>query len=322
MLLSLAQLALDGAALPVTHAAHQPFMWTSLGLQRGIALGPFMLRYYSLAYLGGILFAYWHLSRMVRLPGAPLAQRHVDDLFLGCTVGIIAGGRLGYALFYTGGDTGLPSLFTHFTPGERISWDLLRLWDGGMSFHGGFMGVVAAIAWVCWREKLNFLRVADYIAPCAPIGQMLGRIANFINGELWGRVAEGDVAWAMVFPGGGPQPRHPSQLYEAALEGLVLAIVLIPLFWKTAVRFRPGLLAGLFPLGFGLARFVVEFYREPDAQLADFARATHLSMGQWLCLPMIAVGGFFVIRGLIRPPLGTSRSPLGTSRPPLGTGHP
>ncbi|MBS0254410.1 MAG: prolipoprotein diacylglyceryl transferase [Proteobacteria bacterium] len=304
MLLSLAQLALDAAALPATHAAHQPIVWADLGLRRGIAIGPFMLRYYSLAYLAGILFAYWHLSRMVRLPGAPLAQRHVDDLFFWCTVGIIAGGRLGYALVYTGGGTGIPSLFTHFTPTETVSWDLLRLWDGGMSFHGGFLGVVAAIAWVCWRNGLNFLRVGDYISPCAPLGLLFGRIANFINGELWGREAGPDVPWAMIFPGAGAMPRHPSQLYEALLEGLVLAMVLIPLFWKTALRFRPGLLAGCFPLGYGLARFVVEYYREPDAQLEEFTRATHLSMGQWLCLPMIAVGLFFVVRGMVRSPLG------------------
>lgn len=296
MLLSLAQLAHDTVAMGTTHAVTAPLYWADLGLKRGIDLGFFTLRFYSLAYLLGILFAYWHLSKMVRLSGAPLAQRHVDDLFFWCTVGIIVGGRLGYATFYD------PELWRHPA-------DLLKLWEGGMSFHGGFLGVVLALAWVCWRGGLNFLRVADYIAPCAPVGQMLGRIANFINGELWGRVAGSGVRWAMVFPGAGDQPRHPSQLYEAGLEGLALALVLIPLFWKTNARFRPGLLAGMFPLGFGMARFVVEFYREPDAQLAEFARNTGLSMGQWLTLPMIAIGAFFVIRALRRPPLGAVATP-------------
>ncbi len=291
-------------------AAVHPLHWADLGLKPGIGFSlfghSFMLRFYSLAYLVGIMVGYWQMMRMIRLPGAPLAQRHVDDLFFWCTLGIILGGRLGYAAMYTGGATGVPSLFTHFTPDAGVSWDLLRLWDGGMSFHGGFLGVVAALGWVCWRGGLNFLRVADYIAPCAPIGIGLGRIANFINGELWGRVAGPQVRWAMVFPHAGDLPRHPSQLYEAGLEGMVLAVVMIALFWKTAARFRPGLLAGMFPLGFGCARFVIEYFREPDRQLAEFAAQTGLSMGQWLTLPMIAVGLFFVIRALRLAPLGTA----------------
>jgi phosphatidylglycerol:prolipoprotein diacylglycerol transferase len=265
----------------------------------------FTLRYYSLAYLAGILLAWWHLSRMIRQPGAPLAQRHVDDLFFWCTLGVIFGGRLGYATFYTGGATGEPSMFTHFTSTERVSWDLLRLWDGGMSFHGGLIGVIAAIGWVCWRNQLSFLRVCDYIAPCAPMGLFFGRLANFVNGELWGRVAGSDVPWAMVFPGAGPLPRHPSQLYEAVLEGLVLTAILVPLFWKTRARWRPGLLAGLFGLGYGAARFVVEFFREPDEQLRDFAQATHMSMGQWLTMPMIVIGLVLVARALARPAQGS-----------------
>ena len=287
-------------------AVHPPIVWADLGLKRGIDLGFFTLRYYSLAYLAGIIAAFWHVSKEIKTPGAPLAHRHAEDLFFWCTVGIILGGRLGYAAFYTGGATDKPSLFTHFTPGERVSWDFPRLWDGGMSFHGGLIGVVLAIAWVCWRNRLNFLRVCDYIAPSVCFGLFFGRCANFINGELWGRVTTGYVPWAMVFPDGGPLPRHPSQLYEAALEGIVLGAVLITLFWKTNARWRPGLLMGTFGLGYGISRFIVEFFREPDKQLADFAAQTHMSMGQWLTVPMIAIGLFFVVRAMRRPVLGVA----------------
>ncbi|WP_427963814.1 prolipoprotein diacylglyceryl transferase [Altererythrobacter sp.] len=281
----------------------EPIYWENLGLRPGIDLGFFTLRFYSLAYLGGVIFAYWHVSKMIKSPGAPMAQRHVDDLFFYCTLGVILGGRIGYALFYTGGETGEPSLFTSFDGPGFVSWRLLRLWDGGMSFHGGVMGVLAAIAWVTWRGKLNFLRVCDYIAVNVPVGMMLGRLANFINGELWGRPT--DVAWAMVFPGAGDLPRHPSQLYQAGLEGLLLAVVLIPLFWKTRARYRPGLLVGIFTLGIAAARFVNEFFREPDAQLAEFAAETGLSMGQWLTIPLIILGLIVTIYAVLRKPLGT-----------------
>ena len=289
-----------------TSAVHPPIMWADLGLKRGIDLGFFTLRYYSMSYLAGIIFGYWHMSKEIRQSGAPLAQRHAEDLFFFCTMGIIFGGRLGYAIFYTGGSPNSPSMFTHFTPGGWVTWDLLRLWDGGMSSHGGIVGVVLAIAWVCWRNGLSFIRVCDYMAPCAPMGLFLGRCANFINGDLWGRVTTSYVPWAMVFntTGGGPLPRHPSQLYEAALEGIVLGAVLITLFWKTNARWRPGLLMGTFGLGYGVSRFIVEFFREPDKQLADFAAQTHMSMGQWLTMPMIAIGLFFIVRALRRPVLG------------------
>ena len=172
-----------------------------------------------------------------------------------------------------------------------------------MSFHGGMIGVILALAYVSWRGGLNFLRVGDYLVPCVPFGLFFGRLANFINGELWGRVAGPDVPWAMVFPDGGASPRHPSQLYEAALEGLVLMVVLLLLFWKTRARLRPGLLGGVFLTGYGCARFTVEFFREPDAQLQDFAVRTGLSMGQWLTIPMIVIGLALVVRALLRPPL-------------------
>lgn len=275
-------------------AVSAPLRWEDLGVSPiALDLGFFALKWYSLAYLAGIILGYWHLSKMVRQPGSPMAQRHADDLFFYATLGIILGGRLGYAMFYA------PELLTE-------PQNLLKLWEGGMSFHGGLIGVVLAIAWVSWRAGLNFVRVCDYIAVCVPFGLLFGRLANFMNGELWGREAGPGVAWAMVFPGGGPIARHPSQLYEAALEGLVLMIVLLALFWKTKARWRTGLLVGTFTLGYALARFTVEFYREPDAQLQDFARQTGLSMGQWLTVPMMAVGLFFLIRALIGKPLSAA----------------
>ena len=241
-------------------ATGEVIRWEDLGLRPGIDLGFFTLRYYSLAYLTGIVLGYWHLSKMIKRPGAPMAQRHADDLFFYCTLGIILGGRLGYAAFYK------PELFTHFTAGETVSWDLLRLWDGGMSFHGGLIGTTLAIAWVSWHGKLNFIRVCDYIAVNVGFGMLFGRIANFINGELWGRPT--DVPWAMIFPADPTGlPRHPSQLYEALLEGALVIAVMLPLFWKTRARYRTGLLVGVFTTQIAITRFVIEFFREPDSQL-------------------------------------------------------
>jgi phosphatidylglycerol:prolipoprotein diacylglycerol transferase len=291
----LSLLAVSGAA--------DPIYWAELGLRPGIDLGFFTLRFYSLAYLIGVIFAYWHTSKMLKQPGAPMAQRHADDLFFYCTLGVIIGGRLGYAAFYTGGDTGIPSAFTDFSGDGFVSWKLLRLWDGGMAFHGGLLGVAAAMAWVSWRDRLNFIRVVDYVAVGVPMGMLLGRLANFINGELWGRVT--DVPWAMVFPAADELPRHPSQLYQAGLEGLALLIILMLLFWKTRARYHPGLLAGVFTLGIGIARFVNEFFRQPDAQLADFAARTGLSMGQWLTIPLILTGLIVVFFALRNKPLAS-----------------
>lgn len=282
---------------------HEPIHWVDLGLRNYLfRIGSFELRWYSLAYLAGIVLGYWHLTRMIKAPGAPLAQRHADDLFFYCTIGIILGGRLGYATFYTGGETGIPSLWLH--PGE-----LLSLWHGGMSFHGGLIGVLLALAWVSWRGGLNFIRVADYLSVCVPFGMLFGRLANFVNGELWGRVVtDPNLPWAMIFPDAPDQlPRHPSQLYEAGLEGLLMIVVMLLLFWKTRARFRPGLLVGVFTVGIGSARFFVEFFREPDAQLAEFARQTGLSMGQWLTMPLILLGLFLIGRALARPALATGR---------------
>jgi phosphatidylglycerol---prolipoprotein diacylglyceryl transferase len=279
--------------LAATAVAPAPIEWSALGLTPGIDLGFFTLRWYSLAYLAGIVLGYWHVSRMIKAPGAPLAQRHADDLFFYCTLGIMLGGRIGYATFYA------PWLW-------RNPVDLLKVWEGGMSFHGGLIGTVIAIAWVAWRNGLSFIRVCDYIAVSVPFGMLFGRLANFVNGELWGRVAGPNAPWAMVFPGAGPLPRHPSQLYEAALEGALLIVVMLLAFWKTRARFRPGLLVGIFTAGIALGRFVVEFYREPDAQLSEFAIRTGLSMGQWLTLPLLAIGLVLIARALVKPPLGSA----------------
>jgi phosphatidylglycerol:prolipoprotein diacylglycerol transferase len=278
--------------LAASNAVHQPIYWVNLGLKRGIDLHFFTLRYYSLAYLAGIMLGYWLLSRMIRQSGAPLAQRHVDDFFLYSTLGIILGGRLGYATFYE------PSLWT--------SLNIFKLWEGGMSFHGGVIGVLVAIAYVARSHQLSFLRLCDYISVCVPFGMLFGRLANFVNGELWGKVAGADVAWAMVFPGAGDLPRHPSQLYEALLEGAILAVIMQLLFWQTRARWRPGLLVGIFATWIAAARFGIEFFREPDAQLSEFALRTGLSMGQWLTVPLLAAGLFFAARALVKPEMGKS----------------
>jgi phosphatidylglycerol:prolipoprotein diacylglycerol transferase len=260
-------------------------LWTDLGLRSYLfEIGSFQLRFYSLAYLIGVIFAYWHLSKMIKSPGAPMAQRHADDLFFYCTLGVILGGRLGYALFYK------PELLT--------SIELLKLWGGGMSFHGGLLGVLLAIFFVAKRGGLSFLRVCDYIAVNVPLGMLLGRLANFVNGELYGRAS--DVPWAMIFPGGGEIGRHPSQLYQAGLEGLLLLIVLMALFWRSKARYRPGLLVGVFTIGMAIARFTNEFFRQPDSHLTEFAATTGLTMGQWLTIPLFLAGLFVLIFSLLR----------------------
>ena len=291
--------------LAASAAAADPIQWVNLGLKEGIELGSFTLRFYSLAYLLGVIFAYWHTSVALKQPGAPMAQRHADDLFFYCTLGVIFGGRLGYATFYE------PALWTTFANDSWLSWRLLRLWEGGMSFHGGLIGVTVAMAWISWRDKLNFIRVVDYVAVGVPMGMLLGRLANFVNGELWGRAT--DVPWGMVFCDGIARAgvdcattgtvRHPSQLYQAGLEGLAMFVIMLSLFWLTRARYRPGLLAGVFTIGMGAARFINEFFREPDQQLADFALRTGLSMGQWLTIPLILTGLIVVIFALRKKPL-------------------
>ena len=261
--------------------------------------GWFQLRWYSLAYLVGIIIGWWYLLKMIRAPGAPMARRHADDLAFYTTLGIILGGRLGYVLFYK------PLDYLH-NPIE-----IVRLWDGGMSFHGGVIGVSLGIFFLAWRKKLDWLRIHDYVACCIPPGLFLGRLANFVNGELWG--AQTSVPWAVRFCEGfvdgqcalGPA-RHPSQLYEALLEGLLLMALLAFMFWKTRARYQPGKLVGTFILVYGLVRFGLEFIRAPDAHLVGFAQSTGLHMGQWLSVPMI-VGGIYLVltankrEGRVRP---------------------
>jgi phosphatidylglycerol:prolipoprotein diacylglycerol transferase len=243
-------------------------------------LGFFQIKWYSLAYITGILVGWWYLLKLIAQPGSPMARRHVDDLVFYATLGIILGGRLGYAIFYS--------------PDMLLSpWRLIRLWDGGMSFHGGMIGTSIGIILFARKEKLDWLRIHDYLACAVPFGLFFGRMANFINGELWGKPS--NVAWAIIFPRtGNDVPRHPSQLYEAGLEGIALFAILWFAFWRTKARYEPGKLVGLFLLGYGLARFTVEFFREPDSQFSGTFFATTIHMGQVLTLPMI-IGGLYLI---------------------------
>jgi phosphatidylglycerol---prolipoprotein diacylglyceryl transferase len=240
----------------------------------------FPIRWYALAYLAGILLGYWYLLKLIAQPGAPMARRHADDMIFYAMLGIILGGRLGYVLFY--------NLEAYLKEPAAI----VRLWDGGMSLHGGVLGVLVAILYVTRKEKLSFLRFCDYIACTIPFGLFLGRLANFVNGELWGRVTT--VPWAIIFPRGGPDPRHPSQLYEAGLEGIVMMAILGWLFWRTDARYKPGLLVGMASIIYGVSRFIVEYFREPDVQRMNVVEATGLSMGQWLTVPMIVIGIWLV----------------------------
>lgn len=278
--------------------------WNDLGLISGIDLGFFTLRFYSLAYILGLVLAYVHLRKMLAAPGAPMARRHADDLFFYCMMGVILGGRLGYVLFYR------PELLG--------TVDMFKTWEGGMSFHGGLIGVVLAIAFVSWRGGLSFMRVCDYIAVNVGAAMLLGRLANFINGELWGRPAGPEVPWAMTFCDLGHDgaqclssftPRHPSQLYEAALEGLLVAVVLYSLFWLTRARYRPGLLVGVFTAMIAAGRFIVEYYREPDSHLAWVVEETGLSRGQWLTIPLILLGIGLVVWSLMRKPVDSGYVP-------------
>ena len=265
----------------VPAAAGQAIQWSELGLDPVLLeLGPLKLRWYSLAYLAGILIGWWYLLKLLDRPGAPMARRHADDMVFYATLGIILGGRLGYVIFYK------PD-FYFSNPLE-----ILQLWDGGMSFHGGVIGTSLGIMWLARKHDLQWLRIHDYVACCVPFGLFFGRVANFVNGELWGRTT--DVAWAVAFPTGGPFGRHPSQLYEAGLEGILLFFVLWWLFWKTEARYQPGKLVGAFLLVYGLSRFTVEFVREPDEHLVWLAQQSGLSMGQWLTVPMILGGAYLI----------------------------
>jgi phosphatidylglycerol:prolipoprotein diacylglycerol transferase len=293
------------SVLALAAATSNAIAFTDLHLSPvALDLGFFQLRWYSLAYLAGIFIGYWYLLKLLKQPGAPMARRHADDLVFYASLGIIFGGRLGYVLFYN-----LPYYLAH-------PIDILKLWDGGMSFHGGVIGTSLGILYLARKEKLQWLRIHDYVACCVPFGLFFGRLANFVNQELWGGVT--DVPWAIRFCENGKlencvlgEPRHPSQLYEAGLEGLVLFAILWFLFWRTQARYQPGKLVGAFIFFYGIFRFGIEFIREPDAQLTAFAQATGLHMGQWLTVPMILGGLYLMVtakgrRERIEPTAGTA----------------
>jgi len=250
-----------------------------------LEIGPLALRWYGLAYIAGLVLGWQYCKALTaRTPDGALTRAAFDDFLLWATLAVLFGGRLGYVVFYQPG---------HFLahPGQA-----LMLWQGGMSFHGGLLGVVLAIVLFARKRGLRLLAFADVIACAAPIGLFFGRIANFINGELWGRPAP-DVPWAMAFPTGGPVPRHPSQLYEALLEGVVLFAVLFVMQRRGGLA-RPGVATGTFVAGYGVARFIAEFFRAPDPFLGYLALGT--TMGQLLSLPMILAGAALVVRSARR----------------------
>ncbi|WP_300357120.1 prolipoprotein diacylglyceryl transferase [uncultured Pseudoalteromonas sp.] len=235
------------------------------------SVGPLSVRWYGLMYLIGFALAMWLANRQAAKPNSGWTKEQVSDLLFYGMLGVILGGRIGYVLFYQ---------FSYFIENPLY---LFRIDQGGMSFHGGTLGVITAIAIFAWTRKKSLFEVGDFVVPLVPLGLLAGRIGNFINGELWGRVT--DVPWAFVFPTGGPEPRHPSQLYEAFLEGLVLFLILQ---WFIKKPRPAGSVAGVFLLGYGAFRFIVEYFREPDAHLGLFAG--FISMGQILSLPMV-IGG-------------------------------
>ncbi len=249
-----------------------------------IELGPVAIRWYSLAYVVGILAGWQYAMRIADRTGGRVTRVQVDDFIVWATLGVILGGRLGYVLFYK------PAYYL------ENPLKIAAMWEGGMSFHGGAIGVLVAVALYCRRRNISFLSFADLITAAAPIGLFFGRIANFINGELFGRTT--DVPWAMVFPRGGPIPRHPSQLYEAGLEGVVLFVLLAALVFGCRALQRPGLVTGTFFAGYGVARFVVEYVREPDAHLGELFG--FITMGQLLSLPLILLGAWMIHRALRR----------------------
>ncbi|MGM4926319.1 prolipoprotein diacylglyceryl transferase [Tardiphaga sp. 804_B3_N1_9] len=264
-----------------------------------IALGPIVIRWYALAYIGGIVLGWIYaraLIKSTKLWGgpSPISLLDFDDFILWVTIGIIVGGRTGYVLFYN-----LDFFIAH--PAE-----IFELWKGGMSFHGGFMGCVFAVFLFCWKRGLSVLSLGDITCAVGPIGLLLGRLANFINSELWGRHADASVPWAMVFPNGGPLPRHPSQLYEAGLEGIVLFLILALMIRAGALK-RPGLILGAFIFFYALARITGEFFREPDPQLGFLWGG--LTMGMLLSVPMIFVGLFLMVRAWRKPQASLELSP-------------
>jgi phosphatidylglycerol:prolipoprotein diacylglycerol transferase len=251
-----------------------------------LQIGPIAIRWYALAYICGIVLGWLYARALVkkeRLWGgpAPISLLQLDDFILWVTIGIIVGGRTGYVLFYN------PAFFMQH-PAE-----IFQLWNGGMSFHGGFLGCVAAVMLFCRANGISILSLGDITTAVGPIGLFLGRLANFINSELWGRPADSSVPWAMVFPNGGPLPRHPSQLYEAGLEGILLFTILAIMIRMGALK-RPGLILGSFIAIYAFARIASEFFREPDVQLGFLWGG--LTMGMLLSVPMIIVGVILIVK--------------------------
>lgn len=245
-----------------------------------VSLGPLKVHWYGLTYLVAFVAAYLlgvHRAKQPPFVDRGWTRQHVEDLLFFAMLGVVLGGRLGYVLFYK------PS-FYFSNPAE-----ILAVWQGGMAFHGGLLGVITAMAVFAKRQGRHFFEVADLVAPCVPIGLAAGRVGNFINGELWGRAADASLPWAMVFPESGSAiPRHPSQIYQFGMEGLLLFILL----WLYARKPRAqGAVAGAFLFGYGLFRFIAEYFREPDSFLGLLA--LNMSMGQWLCVPMIILGALF-----------------------------
>ena len=235
------------------------------------AIGPLAVRWYGLMYLTAFGLVWWLGSRRIAKGAAPITREQFDDMIFYGILGVILGGRLGYVLFYK------PAYYL------AHPLEIFAVWQGGMSFHGGFLGVLLAMAWFSRKTGRHWLDIMDFLAPLVPLGLAAGRLGNFINGELWGRTT--DVAWGMVFRGAGPLPRHPSQLYEMAAEGLLLFVLL----WVYSSKPRPrGAVSGLFLIGYGLARFACEYTREPDEFLGLLAFG--MSMGQWLSAPMVVAG--------------------------------
>jgi phosphatidylglycerol:prolipoprotein diacylglycerol transferase len=245
-----------------------------------VRIGPFAIRWYALAYITGLVLGWRMLRHLVRQAPTVATTVQADDFLTWATLGVVLGGRLGYVLFYQ------PSLYL------AHPLQIFAVWEGGMSFHGGALGVITAIIWFCRRNAIPLLGFADRVVVTVPIGLGLGRVANFVNGELWGRPAPDWLPWAMEFPNAGPMPRHPSQLYEALLEGLVLFLVMLALSQRESLRARFGWLSGAFLIGYGVARITGEFFREPDVFLGYLIGG--VTMGQLLCIPMLIAGAWLI----------------------------
>jgi len=263
-----------------------------------IEIGPLVVRWYALAFIAGLLAGWGYMVALLRRPPDTMTAQQVGDFFSWAIIGVIAGGRLGFVGFYQ------PE---HFLANPA---QILAVWNGGMSFHGGLLGVMAAIILYARKYDIRILSLADLVAAAAPIGLFLGRLANFINGELFGRAT--DVPWAVVFPDGGDVGRHPSQLYEAGLEGLLLFLVLFALARYAGARYRPGLLTGVFLLGYGAARTFVEFFRQPDTYVGDGGFLLWGStIGQWLSTPIAVAGLALIVYALTHDRLESGRRAAG-----------